>query len=141
SLAPVAGHEPLGHLLLDLLAEPALDDLARDLPLPEPGDLDAGAVIAHHPRGLGLDGRRGDFDGQLLAARTDVDDGEHDAHRWGAPDPSRGRCERGDSNPQPDLSGLDPKSSAYTNSATFAMGSWKGRVNRRTGGEPPRNRT
>nr|AGC72423.1 hypothetical protein [uncultured bacterium A1Q1_fos_2037] len=29
-------------------------------------------------------------------------------------------CERGDSNPQPDRSGLDPKSSAYTSSATFA---------------------
>jgi hypothetical protein len=42
------------------------------------------------------------------------------------------QCERGDLNPHPRLSGLDPKSSASANSATLALPMGRRRLELRT---------
>ena len=96
---------------------------AGTLPLRKPGMRAFWPYSWMHALGLGLDGRRRHLDLQLLAAGADLFQRHDDAHRDLTRDLGLVRmqwCERGDSNPQPDLSGLDPKSSAYTSSATFA---------------------
>ena len=80
-LPPVAGEQPLLDLLVDVLGEPAADQLGGHLALAEAGQAHLLAVIVDHALGLRLDGGRGNLDLQLFAAGPDILDGKHDAHQ------------------------------------------------------------
>ncbi len=139
SLAKIARHQALHDLTVNLLGEVPLHEALRHLALAKAGQARLAAELSADPCGLGLDGGGRNLDLQLLSARADLFDIQNDAHRRSLSLGLVKWCERGDSNPQPDRSGLDPKSSAYTSSATFATtGSGQGEERGVGDGEPRR---
>ena len=79
-LAPVARHQALDHLLVDLLAEALAHHLGRHLARAEAGDLHLLGVIPDDALGLRVDRGGRDLDDELFAAGPDVFDGSYDAH-------------------------------------------------------------
>ncbi len=71
-LFPVAGQQPILDLLLDVLGEPATDQLGRHLALAEAGQADPFPEFADDALRLRFDGRRGHLHPELLAAGSHV---------------------------------------------------------------------